>query len=358
MRRKFWYFYMRAYIQLGLHFFYKNIRVVGAKNVPKNRAVIFLPNHVNTFMDAVVVATTHPKMSHHMARADVFNSPRLIWLMSTINLRPIYRLRDGKDAVTKNEQVFQQLQDFMNDGECVMMHPEGTHTMDYRLRSLKKGFTRLAFGFLEQFPDKEVDIIPVGINYDNPTDYGSNISIHYGKPIDARPYFEMQDQNKASQALTQDVNQALLPLVTNIDDVENYDKILERLKATGADLSNPAECNPIIQEIENGENPKPIRKIKGPGIINKIIFPFALINNWAAVLMWKKMKPTFKDPAWHGPMKLALGISLVPITYALQTLLVAFFFGWVWALIYLFLSMITVRSLRIGQSATRLSFHP
>lgn len=356
MRRKIWYFYILTYVRLALHFFYRKIQIVGLKNVPKKRAVIFLPNHVNTFMDAVVVATSHFRMSHHMARADVFSSPRLIWLMSTINLRPIYRLRDGKDAVTKNEQVFQQLQNFMNDGECVMMHPEGTHTMDYRLRNFKKGFTRLAFGFLEQFPEKEVDIIPVGINYDNPTDYGSNISIHFGEPIDARPYFEMEDQNKATQALMQDAKQALLPLLTNIDDAENYDEILKKLKATGADLSNPDECNPLIEQIENGENPQPIRKVKSPGFINKVLYPFALINNWAAVLIWKKMKPTFKDPAWHGPMKLALGITVVPLIYILQTILVSLFFGWIWALIYLFFSLITVRSLRIGQSATQLSF--
>ncbi|AEV31357.1 1-acyl-sn-glycerol-3-phosphate acyltransferase [Owenweeksia hongkongensis DSM 17368] len=357
MRRKIWYFYMWFYLKITAQFFYRKFTVVGKENVPRKRAVIFVPNHVNTFMDAVIVATAQTRMSHHMARADVFKNPKLIWLMATVNLRPIYRIRDGKDAVGKNEQVFTQLQDFMKQGECVTIHPEGTHSLDFRLRNFKKGFTRLAFGYLDRFPDKEIDIVPVGINYDNPTEFGSKVSIHYGKPIDVRPYYKMADQNKAAQELTKDSHQALLPLVTNIDDEENYDEILKKLIATGADLSNPEECNPIIQEIENGENPKLIRKIKGPGIINKIIFPFALINNWAAVLIWKKIKPTFKDPAWHGPIKYALGLTVAPLMYILQTILVTLFAGWIWGLIYLFLSMVTVHSLRIGQSATRLSFH-
>lgn len=307
-------------------------------------------------MDAVAVAASQYRMSHHMARADVFTNPKLIWLMSTVNLRPIYRIRDGKEAVGKNEQVFEQLQNFMRQGECVTLHPEGTHTLDYRLRSFKKGFTRLAFGYLERFPDQEVDIVPVGINYDNPTDYGSKISVHYGKPIDVRPYFEMEDKNKASLELTAAANQAILPLITNIDDSENYDTIFNKLVATGADLSDPIECNPIIKEIQQGKEPKAIRKQKGAGILNRIFFPVAIINNWVAVLLWKKLKPTFKDSAWHGPIKYALGLTIVPIMYTLQSLAVMFFFGWIWALIYLFFSMISVRAIRIGQSATAASF--
>ena len=356
MRRTLWYFYMWFYLRITMEFFYRSLKVVGKHNVPKKRAVIFVPNHVNTFMDAVAVATAQPRMSHHMARADVFKNTRLIWLMATVNLRPIYRIRDGKDAVGKNEQVFEQLQNFMHQGECVTIHPEGTHSLDYRVRSFKKGFTRLAFGYLERFPDKEIDIVPVGINYDNPTDFGSRISVHYGKPIDVRPYFEMDDRNKASLDLTEHANNAILPLITNIDDSENYDVIFEKLVATGADLSDPMECNPIIDQIKKGIDPKPVRKKKGPGILNRIFYPIAVINNWSAVLIWKKIKPTFKDPAWHGPIKYALGLTVVPISYTLQSLLVLFFAGWVWALLYLFFSMLSVRALRIGQSATRLEF--
>lgn len=356
MRRTFWYFYMWFYLKITTQFFYRKFTVVGKKNVPRNRAVIFVPNHVNTFMDAVIVGTAQHRMAHHMARADVFKNPRLAWLMSTVNLRPIYRIRDGKDAVGKNEQVFAQLQDFMKQGECVTIHPEGTHSLDFRLRSFKKGFTRLAFGYLDRFPDKEVDIVPVGINYDNPTDFGSKVSIHYGKPIDVRPYYEMGDQNRASQELTRDAQLGMIPLVTNIDDEENYEQILAKLIATGADLTDPDECNPIIKQIQEGKEPQKVRKIEGSGFLNKIIYPLAFINNWAAVLIWKKIKPTFKDPAWHGPIKYALGLTVVPIMYIIQTLLVSLFFGWVWAFIYLFFSILTVRSLRIGQRATRLSF--
>lgn len=353
MRRKIWYYYVRFYLKTTLGFFYKNFDVVGTENIPRKRAVIFVPNHVNTFLDATIVAVCTSRMSHHMARADVFKNPKLTWLMATVNLRPIYRLRDGKDAVGKNEQVFIMLQDYMKQGECVTLHPEGTHTLDHRVRNFKKGFTRLAFGYLDRFPNEEVDIIPVGLNYDNPTEYRSNISVHFGKPIDARPYYEMEDQNKAAQELTNDAYQGILPLLTNIDDAENYDEIFKKLKATGADLTKPEECNPIIEKLKTGETVAPIRKKTKAGILTKALYPFAIANNWLAVILWKKMKPTFKDPAWHGPMKYALGLSVVPIMYIIQTLVVMAFFGWVWALIYLFFSFLTVPAISIGQKATR-----
>lgn len=350
MRRYLWYYYCWTYFRITFFFFFKKFKVIGAENIPKDRPVLFLPNHQNTFLDALTVAESQPRMAHYMARADVFKSKRLIWLMSTVNLRPIYRMRDGRKAVIKNEQVFNELQDFMSRGECVMMHPEATHNLKYRLRNLNKGFTKLAFGFLDRYPDQELAIVPVGINYHGHTQFQSSVSVIYGKPIDARSYYEMEDQNQAALELRDKVAEEMKPLITHIGDEDRYDEIYNALVKAGADFSDQEATHKMLMQIESGEKPGLHRKKAKPNIIERILYPIVYLNNWAVMLLWKKLKPNFKDRAWHGPIKYALSLSLVPIMYLLQTLIIILIFNWRAGLVYFVFSLITTPILRIKQT--------
>lgn len=339
---------MRFYLRIGFVFFYKKFSVQGLENIPKKKAVMYLPNHQNTFMDALVVAVSQSKVTHYMARADIFTNKTMIWLMSTVNLRPIYRLRDGKKAVIKNEQVFEELQDFMSKGESVMLHPEGTHSLKYRLRPLTKGFTRLAFGFLERFPHMELEIIPVGINYSAHSRYRSKVSVIYGKPIDVRPFFEKEEQNQAALELRDLVYERIKPLITHIKDEEGYDEIFAELRHAGADFSDPDQTRALLKEIEAGQETEP-QEIRQPNVIEKQLYQLVYLNNWFIMLLWKKLKPTFKDRAWHGPIKFCLGIFVLPLVYLLQASLVWALSSWRWAVTYLIISILSVSVLRIKQ---------
>lgn len=342
---------MRFTLKVGFLFYFKKFRVKGRENINRKKAVIYLPNHENTFMDALAVAASSPKMSHYMARADIFSSPFLIWLMATINLRPIYRIRDGKKAVAKNQQVFIDLQNYLSDGEYVMIHPEGTHNLEYWIRPLSKGFTRLVFGFMEKFPEQELDIVPVGINYSNHTDYRSNISIEFGKPIDARTYLEMEDRNRATAELVEKVSLDIKSMVTHIEPGEEYDTKYQKLSGTYTDFSKVEDTHAQLAILEKGEELKAV-KPKKANIFERALYPLVFLNNILLVLLWRKMKPTFKDKAWYGPIKLSVGTFLGPWIYLGQTAIVYAFFGPVWALLYLFFSLISISILRLGQQNT------
>ncbi len=351
MRRKIWYYAVRAQLQLGFILFFRKFTVKGKEHISGTRPTLFLPNHQNTFLDALTLAVSTRRMTHYMARADIFTNPKLIWLMSTINLRPIYRIRDGKKAVAKNQQVFSELQSFLNDGECVMIHPEGTHSLKYRLKSLHSGFTRLAFGFLEKYPDQQLDIIPVGINYSNHTDFRSSASIHYGQPTDARHYFEMEDRNFAIQQLRDKMEKEIRQLVVHIEPEDEYEEKVEQLRAAGADFSEMEATREKLQKIQGGEELPPAR-VKRPNLLERLLYPLVYLNNIVFVLLWKKLKPVFKDPAWHGSMKFVLGTFLGPGVYFVQTLVIYLFLGPVWAFLYIFFSLVTLPILRIGQEHT------
>lgn len=351
MRRKLWYNFIKNWIKIGFFFYFKRIEIVRLNQVSKTRPSILLPNHQNTFLDALAIAVTYPRMSHYMARADIFNSPRLIWLMSTVNLRPIYRIRDGKEAIKRNTAVFNQLVDFLNQGESVMIHPEGTHSLDYRVKPLKNGFTKLAYDYLEKNPDKDIDIVPVGINYENHTDFRSKLSVHYGTPISARKYYEQPEQVVATQELMENVRKQLCQLTVNITPEKDYEEKYEALLKAGTDFSNLEETQKQLALLNEGKELK--KQPPHPNLLYKLLLPFSFINNILLILLWKKLKPIFKDPAWHGSIKFCIGTFVGPFIYLFQWWLVYVFVGTIWSLIYLYFSLSIVNAISIIQTETR-----
>ena len=177
------------------------------------------------------------------------------------------------------------------------------------------------------------------------------MSVHYGKPIDARTFYEMEDRAAATSTLVDEVSKALKGLITHIEPEEEYLEKYNALKSAGADFSNPEQTQDMLRRLELGQT-LPKGKTKKPGIIEKSLYPLVYANNIVFVLLWKKLKPMFKDEAWHSAIKLAIGTFLGPLIYLLQTSIVYWIFGPVWALLYLFLSLSTLPILRLGQANT------
>lgn len=62
MRKNYlWYNLFRLGItKTGLSLFYRKIEIVGRENIPKDKPFMILPNHQNSFMDALLVCTQMP----------------------------------------------------------------------------------------------------------------------------------------------------------------------------------------------------------------------------------------------------------------------------------------------------------
>ena len=61
-----WYEIMRVYVRIGLYFLHKKITVHGVENIPKKGAVLFIPNHQNALIDAVLIPTTNKRNIHFL----------------------------------------------------------------------------------------------------------------------------------------------------------------------------------------------------------------------------------------------------------------------------------------------------
>jgi len=186
--KRIWYHLVKIYIRTGLHFYFKEIKVIGKENIPKKGALLFVSNHKNALIDPLLIATTTTRNIHFLTRASAFKITLVRWILSTVNMLPIYRLRDGKETLAKNNEIFRKCYNILNKKRSLLIFPEGTHDIRRWVRPLSKGFTRITFGALEQNDALDLTIVPVGLNYSKADAYAESVAIYYGKPIAVNQY--------------------------------------------------------------------------------------------------------------------------------------------------------------------------
>ncbi len=178
--KKIWLHSVRAYIKLGLFFYFKKIKVVNANNIPKNKPVLFLSNHQNALLDALLIAVKCERFSYFLTRASVFKKPIISKLLKSLCMLPVYRIRDGWSTITNNHSIFNSCTSLLHQNEAVVIFPEGNHSLNRTVRPLSKGFTRIVFETLEKYPDKDLQLIPVGLNFMNAEYFPDSESMYFG----------------------------------------------------------------------------------------------------------------------------------------------------------------------------------
>ncbi len=58
---------------------------------------------------------------------------------------PVFRIRDGRNSLQRNKNQFSQVSELLAKGIPVGIFPEANHAKPRKLRTLRKGITRIAF---------------------------------------------------------------------------------------------------------------------------------------------------------------------------------------------------------------------
>lgn len=329
---------LKNYIRIGFVFYFKNIRIEGEENIPREKAILFVANHQNALLDPLLIGSTTKLPSlHFLTQAQVFKKGFIEKILTYVNMLPIYRMRDGYDSLSKNEEIFQKCYHILDKKQALLIFAEGSHSLRRKIRPLSKGFTRIVFGALEQNPNNEIDIIPIGYNYSNAKEFGSKVSVYYGKPISVNYYWNNFDKTESVIALKNEVNDQLKTLTTHIEKINNYEEIVKHFQDD--DFLYPKKVNKKLENL----NPLPL--ITSKKSKKKIFNPLLLvvkINSLFPYLIWKKIYPEIKEIEYISTFRFTVGITAFPIFYFIQTGIVSYFFGGEIGLIYLVLSFLSV----------------
>lgn len=174
------YFLLKPVIRIALRLFCKKVEVENSWALKQKGPLLIISNHPNTFLDALIIAAYTKYPIHFLARGDAFKRTDFRFLLSILNIIPIYQLKHDKDNLNLNEYAFKKSNEILSKGGILLLFIEGISLNTHQLQNFKKGAARMALAYNGLSPLK---LLPIGITYDNFNIYGKTVKLKMGKII-------------------------------------------------------------------------------------------------------------------------------------------------------------------------------
>ncbi|WP_373072501.1 1-acyl-sn-glycerol-3-phosphate acyltransferase [Zeaxanthinibacter enoshimensis] len=314
--REFSYALLKKLIRFGLSCYYQEVRMHGLKELPTDKPMLILPNHQNALLDPLLIAAFAYESPFFLTRADVFTGGLLESFFRFLHMIPIYRLRDGRDTLGRNEAVFSQCTRLLANDKSIVMFPEANHNLQRRVRPLSKGFTRILFGALEAIPGKEIYVVPVGINFVRGEGFPDRVAFYFDQPIPTRSFYQPGDERSSVFAVRDKVSSRLRELTTHIPE-QSYTKVSSVLDSMHVDYTDPVATNRMVREIMEGkiteQSGGTTKKITG-----RLWDGIFILLNLPVVLLWKLVvKPRVSEPEFISTTRFLFALLIYPLIYIL-----------------------------------------
>jgi len=251
------YSFLKIFVDWSVKSSYRKYQVEGIENLPKDGYSIWAANHTNALMDPMVMLSTSKQPKVFVARADIFKKKNVVKILSFLKVMPIYRIRDGIEAVKHNNESIEIATNVILDHVPFVIYPEATHRPKHSLLKLSKGIFHIAESVIEKAKDgKPVYIQPIGIEYGDYFRFRSTVLIRFGKPFNITEYMnEHSDQPQPVTMLNmrEVLTRKLAELIVYIPDDEDYDAVWEYVKLRSG---NPEYFKKAIADIEQRDGSK------------------------------------------------------------------------------------------------------
>lgn len=363
--------------------FYRRIELLNIQNIPSKGHLIFTPNHQNALMDALAILCNVNRRTVFLARSDIFKKPVVASILYFLKILPIYRIRDGYELLKKNKEIFQKTTDVISNDQCALVIlPEGNHAGIRRLRPLKKGFARIAFQTEEANNYKlDIQIVPVGIDYEDYQAFRSKLIINFGKPIPVSKFYKSYQANPAIgiNTIKDELASKIKPLIIDIDNEDYYDLInwgrkIYTNQTNDPDKESLTTQQQIVSKLHHFLTDQPEKMVRlneqmreyqkslkeldldtyeriqemnqfiliiksGILLLLSPLFLYGFLNNVLPYRLTKWAAGKIKDPQFKSSFSFVVSLVAFPLFNILQTIVMMFFISkWIWILGY-FLSV-------------------
>jgi 1-acyl-sn-glycerol-3-phosphate acyltransferase len=312
-----------AWIRGALWFRYRKITLVFHSPLSTDQPAILAGNHQNALLDTLTLASRSPEGPYILSRGSLFDTKLARRILGSLRAIPIYRFRDGFGKMRQNPEMFGQFAEVLGKNGWLLIFPEGGHHLRYGLRPFQKGVARIVFAAQEaEGWQREIPVIPVGLQYDDPATFGSRLLIQYGTPLSTLEYRDLHSRNprEAERALVARLFQAIRALlVLPPQEEEAYGAVLRRWsrnRGRFGDLTQQLEADRALLEGEAAERHGPDRrrfwrKLAGYALS----LPALILHLPVAAVLWAWEKAFFKDRDLAPAARFVVGLFLVPAWY-------------------------------------------
>jgi hypothetical protein len=232
-------------------------------------------------------------------------------VLDALQMVPVYRRRDGYKKLARNRQIFAAQREKLRQGESLLIFSEAEHAHTYPLRPLSKGSSRFALETHAAI-DREVLVVPIGLNYYHLTRPGFKVSLVVGSPLPASDYMERYADHAAMgiNALREDLARAMKKCLLVPEKTDAHAERVRRIHRGNEALPFPAMRRAL-------QTPASLAAMGPPrmGLIQAA--------RWISVLnagpLWlvRTLMRRVDDPVFALSLKFAVGLLVLPLWWAL-----------------------------------------
>ena len=172
------YGFIKIWVRLSLKIFCKQVVLHNPQRLAAKGPLIIAAHHPNSFFDAILIGAFMQQPVHFITRGDVFSKRWARAILEQLNMMPIFRIRDGKEKLSLNQQTFDRSVEVLKQNGIVLIFVEGHCENQTTLLPLKKGAPRILINCWQQGIDAKV--LPVWLRYNSFFSFGKKIEINFG----------------------------------------------------------------------------------------------------------------------------------------------------------------------------------
>lgn len=210
---------MKSVLKFSLRVFFRRIEIAGAKDIPRDEAVIFVLNHPNGLVDPLFVLCLVPRSVSFLAKSTLFKTPVIGAVLRVVDALPVYRQQDAGANMNSNRETFAACYERLRAGGSIGLFPEGVSHSDTKLRPLKTGAARIALGARAN-SEREIKIVPLGLYYTAKASFRSEVLLYCGESFSV-PRVALEDDGEPPRVavieLSERIAQALRDVTVNAE---------------------------------------------------------------------------------------------------------------------------------------------
>jgi 1-acyl-sn-glycerol-3-phosphate acyltransferase len=223
---------VRGLARLLLALFYRRIEVVGAEGIPSQGALVVVANHHNSVVDAMLLVAVVPRRLATLANAPLFRHPLIGPFLCLLGALPVHRRQEAGDDPARNAALFAATTRTLRAGGAILIFPEGRTQPEPVLLTLRTGAARMLLA-AEAAGGGPVTLCPVGLVYHEPGTFRAGRAlVLVGPPVVTADALARQlaAPEVASRLLTDRLADALRGQILAADDRETL-RLLEVVEA-------------------------------------------------------------------------------------------------------------------------------
>ena len=208
---------LAAGVRVLLRVFFREVKVMGTRPLPRDRPLVLVANHENNLLDPLLVLAFSGAYPRFLAKSTLWAHPLVAPLLVLAGALPVYRRQDEGANVAANADTFAASGELLAAGGAVALFPEGTsHNQPHRL-PLKTGAARIVLEAQARHGAKGILVLPVGLTYDRKDRFRSRVLVQLGPTLDPSPEAATYavDPRRAVRALTARIAEALAEVTLN-----------------------------------------------------------------------------------------------------------------------------------------------